>query len=598
MHVVTFYSFKGGVGRTMALANTAAELIHRGRSVLVVDFDLEAPGLPTLPLMASASNAPGLVDYVTTYLESGAAPDVSNFLTRCGTKGSGQLWVMSAGRQDSRYSERLNGIDWKRLYEENHGYLMFEDMKNQWEAVAHPDYVLIDSRTGHTDVAGFCTRHLPDTVVAMFFPNEQNLLGMKSVVESIRQEKATGGKDIRIVFALSNLPNLDDEDKILEERLTRSRDLLGYVTADVEIHHYASLALLNQSLFVVDRPRSKLAHEYSQLVDAIVAHNLEDRYGALQYLARSRRRWLAGDSRPRSHDLSDSLARIASLYPKDPAILFGVAVASEDQTDLESTIARYDAAERAGETRAELFVRRAELHLMIREQKHALADVKSALSTSGQVDRDYLMQAIRLFKRLDLAALGPALLASPGLKRQELADQIQIADELLSHSELLPAGEAILEAVVSASRTDDVDETSRSSLALNRIAQRKFAGASDVLGPLLTSRTNIQHAFNFAMAEWGRQRVPTLGLFERVLSLHNDRSVSFTSANYLQCIAIARRVVGDERGMQESLEEARKIVAEQRGPIFNAWRYLLTKPRLFVEDLAALADGKEPAFLV
>ncbi len=43
--VVTFYSFKGGVGRTMALANVAWILASRGKRVLAVDWDVEAPGL-------------------------------------------------------------------------------------------------------------------------------------------------------------------------------------------------------------------------------------------------------------------------------------------------------------------------------------------------------------------------------------------------------------------------------------------------------------------------------------------------------------------------------------------------------------------------
>jgi hypothetical protein len=42
--IVTFYSWKGGVGRTMALANIAVQLVRLGRSVLMVDWDLEAPG--------------------------------------------------------------------------------------------------------------------------------------------------------------------------------------------------------------------------------------------------------------------------------------------------------------------------------------------------------------------------------------------------------------------------------------------------------------------------------------------------------------------------------------------------------------------------
>ncbi len=43
--IVTFYSYKGGTGRTMAMANIAGLLSRRGKSVLVVDFDLESPGL-------------------------------------------------------------------------------------------------------------------------------------------------------------------------------------------------------------------------------------------------------------------------------------------------------------------------------------------------------------------------------------------------------------------------------------------------------------------------------------------------------------------------------------------------------------------------
>lgn len=43
--LITFYSYKGGTGRTMALANVACLLAREGRRVLVIDWDLEAPGL-------------------------------------------------------------------------------------------------------------------------------------------------------------------------------------------------------------------------------------------------------------------------------------------------------------------------------------------------------------------------------------------------------------------------------------------------------------------------------------------------------------------------------------------------------------------------
>src|SRR5450755_3294355 len=46
--VITFYSYTGGVGRSMALANVACLLARRcepQRGVLMVDWDLESPSL-------------------------------------------------------------------------------------------------------------------------------------------------------------------------------------------------------------------------------------------------------------------------------------------------------------------------------------------------------------------------------------------------------------------------------------------------------------------------------------------------------------------------------------------------------------------------
>ena len=60
MYVITFYSFKGGVGRTLALVNVGAHLALQGKSVLLVDFDLEAPGLDSFPAFRAEQNTPVL----------------------------------------------------------------------------------------------------------------------------------------------------------------------------------------------------------------------------------------------------------------------------------------------------------------------------------------------------------------------------------------------------------------------------------------------------------------------------------------------------------------------------------------------------------
>jgi cellulose biosynthesis protein BcsQ len=74
--IYTFYSYKGGVGRSMAAANAAVLLAKWGHSVLVVDWDREAPGLERF-FARSASDAtrigkskPGIVDLITAFSRS------------------------------------------------------------------------------------------------------------------------------------------------------------------------------------------------------------------------------------------------------------------------------------------------------------------------------------------------------------------------------------------------------------------------------------------------------------------------------------------------------------------------------------------------
>ena len=123
MYITTFYSFKGGVGRTMALVNAAVKLAQAGRRVLVVDFDLEAPGLDTFDVLKPREEVPGVIDFVTQYLESGQAPDVSDFIGECPpiSEGDGKLWIMPSGRNET-YAANFNQVDWGDLYERRDGF--------------------------------------------------------------------------------------------------------------------------------------------------------------------------------------------------------------------------------------------------------------------------------------------------------------------------------------------------------------------------------------------------------------------------------------------------------------------------------------------
>jgi MinD-like ATPase involved in chromosome partitioning or flagellar assembly len=286
LYVITFYSFKGGVGRTMALVNVAAELVRRGRKVLVVDFDLEAPGLETYKHLQPPRPHPGIVEYVTEYRRSNAVPDFHDYIyeTKPIGKKGGRLWVMPAGRRDRAYRTALANLDWQRLYKEEEGFLLFEDTKLGWQEELKPDYVLIDSRTGDTDVLGICTRQLPDSVVLMFTPNEQNLAGLENVYRDIRREETEGlKKQIKLHFVAANVPDLDDEHRILRRQIQAFRERLEFEKLTGEIRRYENLDLLDQTVFTLDRPYTRLARAYRRLLRTLMKDNPADRNGVIVY---------------------------------------------------------------------------------------------------------------------------------------------------------------------------------------------------------------------------------------------------------------------------------------------------------------------------
>ncbi len=276
---VTFYSYKGGVGRSMALANVAADLAANGRRVVIVDFDLEAPGLDAFEEFGLPPGAPGVVEYVSEYLRTDRVPEVAPFVRRAEpTKRlSGNLWVMSAGRKDQEYNRLRVGINWADLYENRQGASFFENFKADIERTFRPDYVFVDSRTGLTDVGGVCTLHLPDLVVLMFSLNEQNLQGIASVARVLKEAENAP----LLLPVASPVPNASQAgDGLLQERYKRAKSLLGVEVA-ISIS-YSSVVSLKEQIFTWGKP-SRLVMEYQALRKAITDANPR----GLDYLIRA-----------------------------------------------------------------------------------------------------------------------------------------------------------------------------------------------------------------------------------------------------------------------------------------------------------------------
>ena len=210
--IVTFYSYKGGVGRSMAMVNVGEILADIGYDVVLCDFDLEAPGLEQYVTDAREDVArlrarPGVVDLLEEYKDlladpegpgaepAGPASDFKDFsglpLRRPSSYATvvrsqnpnrlGRLRFLGAGARDeeraTRYSESVRGFDWPDFYDRWAGAAYLDFFRE--DLTSGQSIVLVDSRTGVTEHGGVCTHHLADVVILVSAPNTLNIEGTR-----------------------------------------------------------------------------------------------------------------------------------------------------------------------------------------------------------------------------------------------------------------------------------------------------------------------------------------------------------------------------------------------------------------------------------
>lgn len=184
-HRIVFYGLKGGVGRSTALAMVAYGLAREGKRVLLLDFDLESPGLSGLLLSPERVAEFGLVDWFVEDAVGQGDSVLRNLVSSSPLAETtpGDIRVASAmGRGETAYLSKL-----ARVYadvpgrEGRPGLQRFaarmQSVVQQLEAQEQPDVVLIDSRAGLHDVAAISITSLADTALLFATDGAQNWLG-------------------------------------------------------------------------------------------------------------------------------------------------------------------------------------------------------------------------------------------------------------------------------------------------------------------------------------------------------------------------------------------------------------------------------------
>jgi hypothetical protein len=287
--IITFYSYKGGTGRSMAVANVAWILASNGCRVLVIDWDLEAPGLhryfrPFL-IDPELSSTLGLIDFFVHFAE--AARIEARSSGQSGTEvpwyehradllrysvgldyefpKGGLLDYVGAGQQGPSYSIRVNSFQWGEFYEKLGGGVFLGCVKSRLRE--QYDYVLIDSRTGLSDTSGICTVQMPDELVVCFTLNRQSIFGAVATAESADAQRRlpTGEPGLRI-WPVPTRVELHEKDRLDAARaLARQQfaPLLWHVPArsrtdywgGVEVLYFPYYAYEEILATIADRPR-------------------------------------------------------------------------------------------------------------------------------------------------------------------------------------------------------------------------------------------------------------------------------------------------------------------------------------------------------
>jgi tetratricopeptide (TPR) repeat protein len=584
----------------MALVNVGVELARLGKRVLLVDFDLEAPSLTSFNLEAAASCGPGIVEYVNEYLKTDRAPNVREFVSKPQLFPSGgALWVMPSGDQGDGYQNKLAQINWLDLYENRAGYLLVEEMKAQWKAQLSPDYVLVDSRTGHSDVSGICTRQLPNAVCFVFVPNRQNLDGLSRTVQQVRAANVEeSARAIEMFFVESNVPYYDDERRTLHKNRGSFLERLNVDDFDATLHQHPHLSVLNQSVFVEEFPDTSLASEYRELTETLRRGNLSDRDAVLPQLQRMAKDLRVSRGSAATAANAGKLAKISNLHGTDAEICFWLGRISRQLGELENALIQLNRAVELGYRKPDVYLERASLRLSERNDtsvQEAIADLRAALDLlASQPKYGDVLFAVR-----NLLSIAPGqvdeLSASPAIQALSVTEQIAFADEMNTSDEANELAYSVLKRIRG---RDDMPREVRVNwsigFGMTCIRRKSFSEAIEALEGESTSPEEEQtRLFNLGVARWAKSGVPPKSEFEQVLQLHEKLAERRADQNYLQCLAIASYVNGDRDQARRFVDRARKLAERTPSQQFSAWRYLKVSPRKFIADCATLSEQIE-----
>lgn len=299
--VVTFYSYKGGMGRTTTMVSYAIDLaVNQNKKVFVIDCDLEAPGYLNFFNLSKHSglnegSVNGLVEFLCDckFAKTLDSVDLGDYCINVASGNSdseralSNIYLMPAGNLNENLSQEyqfsthnnresyLEGLSRLDLADEQSLIEGFQILLNKVQETIDPDIILIDSRTGFNDIIGTATMYFSNLIVGFFGYNEQTVPGLLSLIDNYYKEKA----NFKLVIVSSILPVegadslVDNEKKLILEYINNRYGQEKDIPVFSELHRSKELEKLGTSEYstedYIDLINKRSIEDYSIIFDCI-----------------------------------------------------------------------------------------------------------------------------------------------------------------------------------------------------------------------------------------------------------------------------------------------------------------------------------------
>lgn len=301
--IVTFYSYKGGMGRTTTMIACAMDLaINHNKKVVVIDCDLEAPGYLNFfdlseHIGLKEGRVNGLVEFFSDsqFYSSPDEIDINDYMINVGLgnkkaesfENLENIWLVPAGNLNEVFSESdssayrndyLEGLSRINLSKVESVVNNFELLFAKIKETVNPDIILLDSRTGFNDIFGTAALYLSSCVIGFFGFNRQTQPGLFNLLDEYNSPE----NHFKLNLVFSILP-IDTDDEWISKHKSKINDYLSFRGAqDKDVPSYLYLhrnALLEKigtgdersdSSFI-DLIKNNRFSDYSELFEKILS---------------------------------------------------------------------------------------------------------------------------------------------------------------------------------------------------------------------------------------------------------------------------------------------------------------------------------------